>query len=494
MGYSNFVIWIINNSFKSSILLLGILIVQRLFIKKLSARNLYALWFLLLAKLAIPVTIKSNLSFYRFIDIARSYLIKSLIKNNTITRVNYNDAILNQITSTTMGKVTILEQSSTSPVAYVWIIVVLGLAIKLISSNISYIHRVKGTPVTNPFILTTYNSCLDRFSIKNDIPLFVTDSIESPAIIGVLHPRILIPTYTNNLSSESLKYIFYHELSHYKRWDVLTLWLVSFLKIVYWFNPFIIYGLNRMIQDSEIACDCLALTYIDDEKEINDYGKTLIDLLSYGITKKRNILTAACTFSNKSYLKRRIRMIKYFKGNSYKISILAVFLTITLACLFMTVNNDNQVLAQTDTESKTTIEYIWPLENDFLITSPYGEKVHPVLKTKKMHNGIDIKAENKTDILAINDGTIISSEELGGYGKTIIIDHGNGVSSLYAHCDELLSTVDDKVTKGQVIAKVGSTGLSTGPHLHFEIREYGKVTDPLANHYLGRYLEEESTN
>ena len=126
----------------------------------------------------------------------------------------------------------------------------------------------------------------------------------------------------------------------------------------------------------------------------------------------------------------------------------------------------------------------WPVPSSSRITSPYGYRIHPILKTKKLHTGIDIGASSGSAVVAGNAGKVIFSGYYGGYGYTVIIDHGGKISTLYAHNSRLLVQVGDEVKRGQNIAKIGSTGLSTGPHLHFEVRENGQHKNPM--NYLGK--------
>jgi murein DD-endopeptidase MepM/ murein hydrolase activator NlpD len=125
-----------------------------------------------------------------------------------------------------------------------------------------------------------------------------------------------------------------------------------------------------------------------------------------------------------------------------------------------------------------TGRYIWPVPGK--ITSYFGNRYHPILKKRKYHSGLDISAPAGTPIKAADSGVVIFAAVNGGYGKYISIDHGNGISSCYGHCSLILVDAGQIVTKGDVIGKVGSTGLSTGPHCHFEIRKNGVCADPLS--------------
>jgi murein DD-endopeptidase MepM/ murein hydrolase activator NlpD len=119
----------------------------------------------------------------------------------------------------------------------------------------------------------------------------------------------------------------------------------------------------------------------------------------------------------------------------------------------------------------------WPVNGE--VTSGFGYRMHPIFHVRKMHTGVDISAGMGTPIKAAAAGTVIFAGWRGGYGQAVIISHGNGLATLYAHQSKLLVSVGDKVKRGEVIGKVGSTGYSTGPHLHFEVRVNGNPVDPM---------------
>lgn len=128
---------------------------------------------------------------------------------------------------------------------------------------------------------------------------------------------------------------------------------------------------------------------------------------------------------------------------------------------------------------------VWPLPSNHNAGSKFGMRPHPILKKKKMHTGIDIGGKTGASIVAANKGTVIIAGYTSGYGNRVVIDHGGGITTLYAHCSKILVKVGQEVNAGQTIAKVGSTGLSTGPHLHFEVRVKGDPVDPLKG-YLSK--------
>lgn len=124
-------------------------------------------------------------------------------------------------------------------------------------------------------------------------------------------------------------------------------------------------------------------------------------------------------------------------------------------------------------------DMVWPVTDFQCIASAFGPRANPGGESVTVHDGIDIAAFAGTDIFAVLDGTVTESGFDSARGNYLLVDHGDGLETLYAQCQELCVEAGDRVEQGQVIAKVGSTGRSTGPHLHFEVRRDGEVQDPL---------------
>ncbi len=130
-------------------------------------------------------------------------------------------------------------------------------------------------------------------------------------------------------------------------------------------------------------------------------------------------------------------------------------------------------------------QMIWPLDYNFnTITSFFGPRVEPIPGSGANHGAIDIAAPTGNNIYAALGGEVLASEFMWGYGNCVMIDHGGGIVTLYAHASQRLVSKGDYVNRGDVIALVGSTGFSTGPHVHFEVRVNGTRVDPLG--YVAR--------
>lgn len=161
----------------------------------------------------------------------------------------------------------------------------------------------------------------------------------------------------------------------------------------------------------------------------------------------------------------------------YSLATLALSLAIAIPQVSKWVESQKpiQLFQRQLIDSKSTA---FPTLKGSFITSRFGWRIHPITGKRKFHSGIDFGAKQGTAIYAFKPGLVEFADWKGGYGKTVIINHGEGFSTLYGHASKIVVRKGERVVAGQKIGNIGSTGMSTGPHLHFEVRVNNKPVNP----------------
>jgi murein DD-endopeptidase MepM/ murein hydrolase activator NlpD len=131
------------------------------------------------------------------------------------------------------------------------------------------------------------------------------------------------------------------------------------------------------------------------------------------------------------------------------------------------------------TQLKAVEELAWPLSGPMKITSPYGDRIHPIIGEEAFHRGVDLRASYGSPVLAPADGIVLFTGRKTTYGNLLVVLHGGGVATVYGHLWKFRVRPWERVKKGQLLGYSGNTGFSTGPHLHFEVRQDGEPTNPL---------------
>ncbi|MBR4571707.1 MAG: LysM peptidoglycan-binding domain-containing protein [Candidatus Riflebacteria bacterium] len=208
----------------------------------------------------------------------------------------------------------------------------------------------------------------------------------------------------------------------------------------------------------------------------------------YRVIKKENVAKADVEPETKTIVNHKVQ-------NGESLSIIAKKYNTTVRDIVNENNMTNTVLMTgqtikvpekkkknykiTTVSSKNTEKYAWKAPTKGWVSSPYGWRNHPVRKKRIFHAGLDLAAPKGTAIYSVAPGRVIFAGTRGGYGKVVIIAHENGLSTRYGHCSKLLVKNGQLVKEGQLIAKVGATGVATGNHLHFEVRKNGKTQNPI---------------
>jgi len=347
--------WVIETSMMASILVGLILCVKALLRNRLSPRWHYMLWMILIVRLILPWSPDSSFSIYSILT--NAYKTTVSFKSQPVSSKEYESMhetkMINTEMITTEKKPNVVVKLQPSKegneeifrnekqrdglvsyrtiALYIWLtgVTVLGLATYFVNKRLSnYIQ--KQPVITDKRIVKVFEKCKMTMSVHQAIPLRQAGKISNPTVYGFLRPRVLLSKeYINQLTDQQLQHIFYHELAHIKRKDVGLNWLMHCLLILNWFNPILWYAYTRMREDQELACDTLALTFMDEKEQIS-YGHTIINLLEY-YSNHFQAPNLANLSSNKKTLKRRILTIKKFQKKPFRWSALGVIAVLAVS-------------------------------------------------------------------------------------------------------------------------------------------------------------------
>ncbi len=346
--------WVIETSVMASILVGLILCIKVLFRNKLTPRWQYMLWIILIIRLVLPwspdssysiysvLTYKSDDAFISSQNPVASFLTKERMQE--LKDIDNKKLLTKEDTYTTsstkIGQVNKTQTHSNEDdetilfytiFIYIWLTGVILLSVATFVMNRRLLLYIKKQPViTDEKIVQIFEKCKQSMSVQRNIPLLVSGKVSSPTVLGFIKPKLLLSTvHMKILDEQQLRYIFHHELAHIKRRDVGVNWLMHGLLILNWFNPILWYAYSCMREDQELACDALALTYIDSAEQIA-YGHTIISLLEH-YSSYYKVPSMANFSKNKRMLKRRILMIKKFQKKSYRWSALGAVAVIAVS-------------------------------------------------------------------------------------------------------------------------------------------------------------------
>ncbi len=360
--------WVLRSSAMAGILVVFILLVKLLIKDKLGARWHYWVWFLVLLRLFIPVAPESSLSIFNlFTSLApqgnTTVIVGSQypqhpgtaypeVETGVSEQLPQSNISVPESENTPVGAAPVQTDEPSAPtgrsvfsiLALIWLAGLTILALYTFTVNFLFWLKIRGKgSIIDERVIDLFNQCKEEMGVYQNVPLIASSSIKTTTLFGLFRPRLLLPPgIVNRLSPDELRCIFFHELAHIKQKDILINWLVGLARIIHWFNPVIWYAFHRMKQDREVACDALALSYLNPE-EYKQYGRVMISLLeSFAKTARVPGMIGVVGDSN-SNLKKRIRMIALFKKNSYKLSAVAVLLIIVFSVVFLTNASGNPV-------------------------------------------------------------------------------------------------------------------------------------------------------
>jgi len=317
-----------------------------------------------------------------------------------------------------------------------------------------------------------------RISAYN-IRVYVSKNRISPFVFGLFNTYLVLPQNFFELSDNQQLLLLEHELNHVKRRDPQAVLIMQMLASIFWFNPFLRFVESRYTQVMELECDKQVIVSHPTQKLA--YAQTLIASLKKWHACEHAALVSHFTDQKlkKAFFEQRIKRTMTVAPSSFlhhRQKWLMLFISLMLIPLSVLAKPFVSIeLVSVDDE-----EWQVPVTNARL-SSDFGHI--NTFRSKHPHKGMDFAAPIGTLIRASAGGKVIIADNSSlhrNYGKVILIEHSNGLQSLYAHMDSYEVSVGDYVSGGQAIGKVGETGRVTGPHLHFEVIRQGERIDPKA--------------
>jgi len=330
------------------------------------------------------------------------------------------------------------------------------------------------------------------FAPQSRIQLRSSDKIMQPFTYGIIKPTVILPKTLLQEENAQQKIVLLHEFMHIRHYDILLKYLLAAALCLHWFNPLVWVMYILANRDIELACDEAVLHRLGTENK-TAYAMALIRL-----EEQRTGFTPLCSGFNKNAIEERIKAIMKKQKLSHRGKLLAVMLVAAFLLATATsaiAQSPKQAAIQTPAEQQgneagtdipkisepakeiPALQFICPLE-DATLTAGFSVRIHPVTKEELLFDHITLSSAND-NIFAAADGVVKQAGYDREKGNTLLIEHANGIISAYSHCASFAVEVGDAVKQGDVIGKVGATGMATGPCLGFYVFADGVACDPL---------------
>jgi murein DD-endopeptidase MepM/ murein hydrolase activator NlpD len=320
-------------------------------------------------------------------------------------------------------------------------------------------------------------------------PVLETPAPVSPMLVGLVAPRLLLPSHLAQFDAQQQQLIVAHELTHWRRRDHVWLHASLLLETLFWFNPVMRSMRIKMNWALELACDQQVLAGRPAQQRQSYAAALVAQLKLQQAMVSGGYATPAFGGSGMAALGDRIRLIRDGGAGALGVAGKALLGAGMMALLAASVllqpafawRAGDVPPARMQLDDAGLPQWRAPLESA-RVSSFYGARKKPLPSSSSFHHGIDFAAKRGTAVLAPAAGTVAESTGLYDgqpkYGQVIVIDHGNGLRSMYAHLDRRSVRAGDKVAAGQAIGLSGASGRVSGPHLHLEVLRDGGHIDP----------------
>ena len=468
--------------------LIVLVLALRLALQNRLPRRLFpALWCIAAARLLLPLEIPTHLSLWNLLQ-------KTPAAGTTAA---FADALPFPALASAAELATQSGAAQVSPILLIWLggAVLLGLYFALGYVCMTRTFHASGVSQIPCAALAA------QFRLTRAPRIRVTKSRRAPLTFGILRPTILLPDDLP-AGSERFRLVLAHELAHIRRRDCLRKRLLTLCLCVYWWHPLVWVMVVLANRDMELACDEAVLCALGtDVKKV--YALTLLDM-----AQRKTRPSPLCSGFVRGGAETRIRAILRFRRAPVWAGVCAAVVFLALGCALTTQAVQPPVPApepvpapiesaevppqiepvpiaepaaeEPQPEPEPEPAYVFPLENaDAAVNLAYGWHTNELTGTSAFHDGVDLEAESGANVLAVADGTVLSTEFDAANGYSLTLAHAGGLQTFYAHLSEFLVAPGDAVRQGQIVAKTGESGWAAAPHLHLGTKINEESTDPL---------------
>lgn len=442
----------------------------------------FGLWGLVLLRLVLPPDLSVSWSARQLWNYASHAIFQSPnIQNGT----SFEAETLPEFQSS-QQEASIVQTSQSrwyNALFLLWVAGVIMAAIRYTRQHARYralLHNAR--PVRDTALNNLLQQYRTRFGIRRQIRIVSANAKLSPFTAGILHPTVFLPSHLlQHSDNKTLQAILAHEVVHIAKYDNVWLLAQSIIQMLYFFHPVVWFTNRRLTLLRECRCDQLAVDCC--RMSARTYGERLLNTIDH-IFRPTESAVVPTFWNGNQYRAMKYRLFRLSALNKnitltkggYPMSLQKLFTIGTLVFFGLFV----LPMAPGSGQESTTLTFVAPLHEGY-ISAPFGPMIHPSTKKEVQHKGIDIAVKIGTEIYAVADGTVLSiPEEDSGYGKNLIIRHADGYTSRYSKLSEILVQEGQTVKAGEKIALSGNTGVSTGPHLHFELLQDNVHIDPAA--------------
>ena len=362
---------VLQASFYGSIVAISILVLKQILKNKISPKWTYFLWIILILKLICPIGPESSFSIFNKVDIKyeqNTSLVSSNLQNNLAnddsyvdnTTTNVDDVNKEYVYSQKVVENTI---SIKDIIYYVWLCGLVVVSMIFIVSNLVFKLKLK-QQIENSIESKRYTKLLKESKLltdtKKNISIIISEEINTPCLIGVVKPIIILPRFINDFTDSQIKYILLHEITHYKRKDIILNYILLTIQAFHWFNPIIWYSFKIIRQDIERAVDEKVLSTINEE-EYKEYGNTIISIAESLKAYQLNPSIIQLVDDKKSIKKRIevVRNMKFIRDKKILLSIIGILCITIMSVLLLTSKT-------TGREDQNLIENIYSHKSEYI--------------------------------------------------------------------------------------------------------------------------------